>query len=364
MKQYKNMGINKRWAQLIMVASIFNACKKADIKPPQSGGTTPPVVTAPVIKAPPALGTIVAGYFPSYRDPNAIPDQKFKMCNVVNYAFGTVAANGNIVIQSPSVFSIVSSKARNNGAKVFLSINGSTTDWQQMASTEAGRNAFVKQAMLLVRTNALHGIDVDWEYPSTADGTATTFTKLMQELGDSLHVDGKYYLSAAITTGKYAGQYRDAISKELLQGEQVDFFNIMAYDDFSTTVPYKHHSDLKLAETSLNYWINTAGMPKRKAILGIPSYGRASGITQTGTIQTYAAILGKGGSANSDSATVSATGFPAYTIYYNGQLTVKKKAVLGNTQGSGIMMWEMGQDANDNTSLLKAACDTLGRSYQ
>ena len=358
------MRNNKRWAQWIMIAAIFNACKKAEIKAPQGGGTTPVIPAAPVIKAPPALGSIVAGYFPSYRDPNAIPDQKFKMCNVVNYAFGTVAANGNIVIQSPNVFGIVASKAKSNGAKVFLSIFGSTTDWQQMAATPAGRNAFVKQAMLLVRTNALHGIDIDWEYPSTADGTSVTFTKLLQELGDSLHLDGKYYLSAAITSGKYAGQYRDAITKELLQGEQVDFFNIMAYDDFSTTAPYRHHSDLKMAETSLNYWINTAGMPKRKAILGVPAYGRPSGITQTGTIQTYAAIIGKGGSANSDSATVSATGFPAYTIYYNGQLTVKRKAILGNTQGSGVMMWEMGQDSNDNTSLLKAACDTLGRSYQ
>lgn len=357
------MKNNKRWAQWIMIAAVFNACKKTSVTPPATGTVTP-TIPAAVIKAPPSLGFIVAGYFPSYRDPNAIPDQKFKMCNVVNYAFGTVAPNGNIVIQNPTVFGTVSSKARNNGAKVFLSIFGSTTDWQQMAATPAGRNAFVKQAMLLVRTNALHGIDVDWEYPSTADGTSVTFTKLLQELGDSLHVDGKYYLSAAITSGKYAGQYRDAITKELLQGEQVDFFNIMAYDDFSTTVPFKHHSDIKLAETSLNYWINTAGMPKRKAVLGIPAYGRASGITQTGTTQAYNAILAKGGSSTADSAVVAATGFPSYTIYYNGQHTVKRKAILGNTQGSGIMMWEMGQDANDNTSLLKAACDTLGRSYQ
>lgn len=346
-----------------MIAAVFNACKKSEIIPP-TGANTSPVMPPAVIKAPPGLGTVVSGYFPSYRDPSTIPDQKFKMCNVVNYAFGTVSSNGNIVVQNPTAFGIVSNKAKSNGAKIFLSINGTTTDWQQMAATPAGRNAFVKQAMLLVRTNALHGIDVDWEYPSTADGTSITFTKLLQELGDSLHVDGKYYLSAAITTGKYAGQYRDAISQELLKGEQVDYFNIMAYDDFSTTVPFKQHSDLKLAETSLNYWINTAGMPKRKAVLGIPSYGRASGITQTGTTQAYAAILSKGGSANADSAVVSATGFPSYTIYYNGQLTVKKKAVLGNTQGTGIMIWEMGQDANDNYSLLKAVCDTLGRSYQ
>ena len=357
------MRNNKRWAQWIMIAAIFNACKKTEIKAPQGGGTTPVTPAAPVIKAPPALGSIVAGYFPSYRDPNAIPDQKFKMCNVVNYAFGTVAANGNIVIQSPNVFGIVASKAKSNGAKVLLSIFGSTTDWQQMAATPAGRNAFVKQAMMLVRTNALHGIDIDWEYPSTADGTSVTFTKLLQELGDSLHLDGKYYLSAAITSGKYAGQYRDAITKELLQGEQVDFFNIMAYDDFSTSVAYKHHSDYALALTCLNYWLNTRQMPASKCVLGLPAYGRPSGITQSGTTISFRGILNQGGSPNSDSAIVTSGGFTNYTIYYNGQYTIKRKAKLAKDIANGVMMWEKWQDAPDGNSLLKAACDTVGRTY-
>jgi hypothetical protein len=30
---------------------------------------------------------------------------------------------------------------------------------------------------------------------------------------------------------------------------------------------------------------------------------------------------------------------------------------------NGIMMWEKGQDRNDGLSLLRAVCDTLGRSY-
>jgi GH18 family chitinase len=185
----------------------------------------------------------------------------------------------------------------------------------------------------------------------------------MKELGDSCHVDAKYYLSAAITAGKYAGAYRDAITAELLQGDKVDFYNIMAYDDFSTTAPFRHHSDMNLAQTSLNYWINTRGMPKKRAILGLPVYGRPSGITQTNTTLTYSAILTQGGSPLSDSATVSVTGFPNYTIYYNGQPTVKKKTMLAKSMANGIMWWEKGQDANDATSLLKAACDTLGRLY-
>jgi spore germination protein YaaH len=185
----------------------------------------------------------------------------------------------------------------------------------------------------------------------------------MRELSDSCHTGAKYYLSAAITAGKYAGAVRDAINSSLWTSNAVDFFNIMAYDDFSTTVPYKHHSDMALAQTSLNYWITTRGMPASKAVLGIPAYGRPSGITQTGTVLTYSTITNGSGSALSDSAVVSAGGFNNYTIYYNGLPTVKRKAKLAQSMANGIMMWEKGQDRTDGLSLLKAVCDTLGRSY-
>ena len=41
-----------------------------------------------------------------------------------------------------------------------------------------------------------------------------------------------YYLTAAVTAGKYAGSIRDAIRTEVF--EYIDWFNVMAYDDFST----------------------------------------------------------------------------------------------------------------------------------
>jgi GH18 family chitinase len=343
---------------ILSIALTVSSCRKSENPNPNPPGPTP-VTIAP----PPDLGFYVVGYMPSYRDPDAIPDQKFRMCNVVNYAFAAVAASGDISIANPGRLTVVADKARRNGAKIFLSINGTTTNWAQMASTAAGRNYFIRQVMGALRANNLNGVDIDWEFPSTADGTSATFTSLMQELGDSCHVNAKYYLSAAITAGKYAGAYRDAITNELLQGDKVDFYNIMAYDDFSTTAPFRQHSDLTLAQTSLNYWINTRGMPRKRAILGLPAYGRPSGITQTGTTLAYSAILAQNGSPLSDSATVSVTGFNSYTIYYNGQPTIKRKAMLAKSLANGIMLWEKGQDANDASSLLKAACDTLGRSY-
>jgi hypothetical protein len=62
-------------------------------------------------------------------------------------------------------------------------------------------------------------------------------------------------------------------------------------------------------------------------------------------------------------AIVSQGTFTNYTIYYNGQYTVKRKAILAKQTANGVMMWEKWQDAIDNNSLLKAACDTVGRVY-
>ena len=203
---------------------------------------------------------------------------------------------------------------------------------------------------------------MNWEFPTTADGSDQTFTMLMKELSDSCHTSSKYYLTSAITAGKYTGGIRDAIKAELFG--YVDWLNVMVYDDFSTTVPYRHHSDYTLAQTCLNYWLTTRGMPKSKTVLGLPAYGRPSGISQSQNVLTYAQILQQGGSASSDSATVTSAAHPdPYTVYYNGQPTIRKKAALAKQIAGGVMLWEKGQDTNDNTSLLKAVCDTIGRTY-
>jgi hypothetical protein len=52
-----------------------------------------------------------------------------------------------------------------------------------------------------------------------------------------------------------------------------------------------------------------------------------------------------------------------YMIYYNGTPTIKLKTIAAKQRGNGVMLWEKGQDANDANSLLKAACDTVGRVY-
>ena len=249
------------------------------------------------IQSPAPFGYYVVGYFPSYRNPADVPDVKFRMTNVVVYAFFTVNSAGTLNVVSPTTLSAVMAKARANNARVFVGINDGSgdgkTNFKTMAASAGSRNNFVRDVMNKVRQYNFDGVDMDWEFPTTADGTDATFTFLMKELSDSLHRDGRYYLTAAITAGKYAGGIRDAIRNEIFP--YVDFFNIMAYDDFSTTVPYRHHSDLLLAQTCLNYWLTTRGMPASKTVLGFPAYGRPSGITQSNTVLSYKAILAQGG---------------------------------------------------------------------
>jgi chitinase len=319
------------------------------------------------ISAPVPFGYYVVGYMPSYRSVTSIPDVKFKMTNVVVYAFYSVNTSGTLSAPSgaTSTLTAVATKAHTNNAKIFLGINdGAAGNFKNMAATAAGRNNFIKDVMNTVRANNLDGVDMDWEFPSTSDGTDVTFTALMKELSDSLHRDARYYLSCAITAGKYAGGFRDAIRNEIFP--YVDFFNVMAYDDFTTDAAqqYRQHSDYTLAQTCLNYWLNTRSMPASKCVLGIPAYGRPSGMAQSGNIVTYNGILTQGGNSQYDSAMVTTTTTPTpFKVYYNGQYTAKRKAKLAKDIANGVMFWEKGQDANDNNSLLKAACDTVGRGY-
>lgn len=349
---------------ILSILLTISACKKSKTVPnPGPGVVIPPAV--PVIVAPPAFGYYVVGYIPYYRDPALIPDVKYRMCNVMNYAFATVTSNGGLAVQVPANLTTVVTKARANGCKVFISLNGSTTDWANMAVTATGRNNFIKATMNIVRQYALDGVDVDWEFPSTADGTDVTFTALMKEMSDSCHLDKKYYITMAVTSGKYAGSIRDAIKPELFP--YLDFVNIMAYDDFNTTVPYRHHSDVAMANTCLNFWLNTRGLPAAKCVLGTACYARPSGMSQSGAIVTYNSVITThAGNPMLDSAVVTLTsvnGGNPYTVYYPGIATTKTKAAIARTRANGIMFWEQGQDAHNNNSLTKAACDTVGRVY-
>lgn len=88
--------------------------------------------------------------------------------------------------------------------------------------------------------------------------------------------------------------------------------------------------------------------------MGIPSYGRNTNNGSAG----YRTLISNGAKSYLDSAAYNGA-----IYYYNGTKTVKEKAMLAKQRGNGIMFWEFYFDTNGSNSLLKAANDTLGRSY-
>lgn len=332
------------WHVLILVLGI-SACKK--------GESVSPEPTAPLVPYTPDNSFKIVSYFPSYRDPETINPAKYKMITHLFYAFLNPNPDGSLAaLEQPTRFNTVMQRAKSNGLKFGISVSGTRSIFVTMASTSTSRSLFVKNVTNFAKTNNLDGVDMDWEYPSTADGSADNFVLLIKELSDSLHKYNKF-LSAAITPGVYAGSIRDGLKAEVFP--LVDFFNIMVYDGigWDKTEPFQHAS-YNMAVASLNYWLTTRGMPKEKAVLGIPAYGKNA----SNSALAYRDIVAANANVNIDSALVGSTKY-----YYNGVITTKKKAKLAKDVANGIMFWEFYHDDGGSKSIIKAANDTLSRSY-
>ena len=94
---------------VVILLSLFLSCKKDKT-------LTPPPPPGIVIKPPPAFGYYVVGYFPSYRNIADVPDVKFRMCNVINYAFFGVDAGGLRTVNNTTTLTAVLTAARPNNA--------------------------------------------------------------------------------------------------------------------------------------------------------------------------------------------------------------------------------------------------------
>src|SRR5699024_5696419 len=100
------------------------------------------------------------------------------------------------------------------------------------------------------------------------------------------------------------------------------------------------HSPYWLTVRSFDYWIDDRGLPKEKAVMGVPFYGK-----KEGTFYEYKKILEMGGDPYADELD---------SIYYNCLKTIKEKTRLSKERSAGIMIWELPLDTDDEHSLLKA----------
>jgi chitinase len=143
----------------------------------------------------------------------------FQKLTHINHAGVTFDANGNLIVPSGFLEKELLDKAHQNGVEVLLLLGG---DFNGMETTAGGLNALLKNLLAFIQTYGYNGVDIDWEYPSSAED-AEFFRKLLLGLRSVLP-NSQYIISADVPP--WGGTGYDYAETKFI----VDYFNIMTYD--------------------------------------------------------------------------------------------------------------------------------------
>ena len=245
---------------------------------------------------------------------------------------------------------VLIAKAHANKVKVLVSIGGGSASGDKALLaryfdllSDAKRAGFAAKLADYVSLHEFDGLDVDIEGPSINQD----YGAFIHELAMALKPKGKL-LTAALSKGYGASKVPDSVF------EHFDFVNIMAYDGAGYWDPNSpgQHSSLEFAKSNVTYWLGR-GLPKSKAVLGVPFYGYGFGEAFRKRDYSYSAIVAAfPGAENSDQA--------GNTIWYNGIPTIKAKTRYVVEQGlGGVMIWSLDYDVKGERSLLSAIHETL-----
>jgi chitinase len=269
------------------------------------------------------------GYMPSWAG-SATSIQYNKLTHI-NYAFALPNADGSLrPIENTAKLSQIVQLGHQNNTKVLLAVggwnDGNDSAFETFAASSGGRTNFVNSMVNVVNQYGLDGVDIDWEYPDPGQ-SGNNYTALMQELGKAMHSRGKLLTAAVVSEGGTANGVQPAVFGS------VDFLNIMAYDGGTP------HANYDWAINAVNFW-KGRGLPREKAILGVPFYSRPS-FTPFNTL-----VAQDPANANRDCT-------PSGECY-NGLPTIRRKTEWAKSNAGGIMNWELSQDASGGNSLVSA----------
>jgi chitinase len=216
----------------------------------------------------------VTGWSQIIPDPNCLTH--------INYAFGHVneTFDGVKISNENRLRQIVQLKEQHPDLKICLSIGGwGSGRFSEMAANEAFRKAFAADCNRIVNEFGIDGIDMDWEYPTSAmagisasPDDAKNFTLLMRNIREAIGKD-KLLTLATVASARY-------IDFKAIDND-IDFVNVMAYD---VARPPHHHSGLYHSEHSGHITTEEAiiahidaGIAPNKIVMGIPFYGHGIG---------------------------------------------------------------------------------------
>lgn len=183
--------------------------------------------------------------------------------------------------------------AATSGRKVNICIDFYPKDTSKhgLPANETALVQSIKQ--LIADDDRVDGIDIDWEYPTSAYEWKV-YGDMLVEARKMLDASGKdKYISLALTAGSVT------LTQEHI--DAVDFVQMMAYDRFDI-MDGNHSSFRSGAYSSMRYFVNIGFKPSQ-LVLGLPAYGRPDGWQTIWTNYDYSSQW----SEENDDTRVSAT---------------------------------------------------------
>lgn len=272
----------------------------------------------------------VVGYLPDYRIEQVDPAVARQLTDVILFSV-TPEASGKFsskILESPKSLAWFRQLRDDQRVNVMVCVGGweRSKGFAEIAAAPALRRKFAKGLADYCKDKGFAGADIDWEHPKDAL-EAKNYGLLLADISKAFK-PSHLQLTAAMASWQ-------TLTNEAI--EAVDAIHLMSYDAKGK------HSTLETAQTDVRKLL-VAGVPSKKIRLGIPLYGR--GIADRDQVKTYAEILAKDpNAAESDESN---------GLYYNGPATIQAKIEFAREQKlGGVMIWEIGQDAPADASLLK-----------
>ncbi len=266
----------------------------------------------------------------------------------IMYAFLIPQADGSVLplAEEENVRQLIE-KAHNDNCKVYIAVGGWSYNnvalqpaFEEAAKTPETRKKLVESIVNVVENYGFDGVELDWEYPN-AD-SAKNYEELIIELSSELKSHNKH-LTAALN-GAWSATEGPEVSKYVTDAclDAFEFISVMSYD-----MNNEQHSPFWFANTSIDYWLNR-GVPAENIVLGMPLYARPTYMQYRHLVEKDKAF------AYTDFAEIDGK-----ASHYNGLPTLCKKTILAAKKAGGVMLFDVNEDTNDETSIVSMIDSTL-----
>lgn len=276
----------------------------------------------------------VVGYLPDYRLENYDLQAAKSLTDLIIFS-AEPAADGSLNmarLQHCPWPKLLEFKTRHR-VRLLLTIGGweRSAHFPAVSSSQQLRNRFVTSVVEFCLAQRLDGVDLDWEHP-TEPQQEQNYALLLKDLQKSFETHG---LLLSVTIAAWQKLTPEAIAA-------VHYVQVMAYDHD------QRHSTFEAAKADVELLLGMK-VPAEKIILGLPFYGRN---LRTREAMTYREIHEKF-RPQWDQDEIG-------EVYFNGPETIRRKTRHAVQSGlGGVMVWELGQDATDDSSLLNVIAQSL-----